>query len=133
VRQRLVVALLVTLAAAALPAATATAQHTANVQVRIASTATLDHGGQAVFLTITVRCDPVGQVLEAGAFVSQHQASGEGGFTPICDGHARSYQVRVQSFDGPFRPGAARASAFVILENHGQTFQGQDSRNIQIR
>jgi hypothetical protein len=102
------------------------------VTVEVAATAILAQGGQAVVVEVTASCHGQWQVLEALVTVSQPQASGQGGFPLTCTGRDQTFGVTVQSFGAAFEPGAAQASAFVLIERRGQTQQAQDSAVLQI-
>jgi hypothetical protein len=102
------------------------------VTVEIATTASLAEDGEAVVVEVTASCHRQWQVLEALVTVSQPQASGEGFFPLTCTGHDQSFRVRVQSFDAAFVPGAAQASALVLIERRDHTQQAQDSIVLQI-
>jgi hypothetical protein len=126
-----VIALVVTfgLVAGAAGAATAT--------LEIGETANLIHGGQAVLVFVEVECslDPGEVLLEGNLSVSQDDASGLEGLTPVCDGRRRLYPIRVTSFGGEFDAGEAFASAFLLFLNEQtqQTTSASASRVIQVR
>jgi hypothetical protein len=102
------------------------------VSVEVADTATLGPGGQTVSIEVTASCARPWQVLEAFVTVSQPQAMGMGGIPLTCTGRPQTFTVTVTSFGSAFEPGAAQASAFVLIERRGETQQGQDSEVIQI-
>lgn len=102
------------------------------VTVEVAARATLAEGGQAVVVEVTASCHRQWQVLEALITVSQPQASGEGFFPLTCAGHDQTFRVSVQSLDAAFEPGAAQASALVLIERRDQAQQAQDSVVLQI-
>ncbi len=129
---------LVLAAAAAMllvPAPTASTAPAA-VDVELEGTGTLVSGGAAVDVPVIVTCHPRFTVLEANLSVSQGDASGFAGFpVPRCNNQPQRVVVRVASFGAPFQPGAASASAFVLVIDRGQsdeTQQDQDSETIQL-
>ena len=129
-RMRILGVLVVAAAWAAAPAA---AQ--GSVLVELERKAVLVEGGSAALVRGTVTCTAPGEVLEAFVQLQQDGTSGRGGISGIvCDGATRTYTVRVQAIDGPFRPGPARASAFVLVcDSSGTCEQGQDSRRVLLK
>ena len=91
------------------------------VQASIAPQATLADNGDAVLVNVTVRCAGGSDVLEAFVYVTQE--GNQSPFTPIgvrCGGKARTYAVSVTAPpDIDFHAGAASASAFVLVDKHG--------------
>jgi hypothetical protein len=95
--------------------------------------------GDALEVRAMIRCQPVGEVLEALVTASQDENAIEGegffGSGVICDGRPRTLSARIQPFDEqPFHRGRAHVSAFVLLsDEESGDFSGQDTRTIQVR
>jgi hypothetical protein len=103
------------------------------VFVDIADTATLESGGGAVLIDITVAC-PVGangQPSSVGVFQGQ-TASGNGTYLPVCDGQEHTFNVRVQARQGVYQLGSASAGTFANVEHEGNSFSGFDESAVQI-
>jgi hypothetical protein len=122
-----------------LPVSTTSARQQADtVLVKLGPTAQLVDNGQAVWVKVTVKCEPPAEVLEALVTVHQDEgaASGEAGITSVvCDGKKRTQRVRVETLDSTFHRGEAFVSAFVLVcldVECTETAQGQDSRVIRI-
>jgi hypothetical protein len=100
-----------------------------DAQLRIGRQASLTSAGQTVVVRIRVRCLPGWDVLEALVTVSQPVAFGEGFFSLTCDGRWARTDVEVTSFDAPFDPGSATASALLLLTDPEteETAEAQDS------
>ena len=103
------------------------------VFVDLADTARLESGGVAVLIDVTVAC-PVGTNGRLSAVnVSQGQtASGNGTYTPICDGQQHTFTVRVPASQGVYQVGDARALTFANIEHGGNGFYGVDDSPVQI-
>jgi hypothetical protein len=103
------------------------------VFVDLAATARLENGGEAVQIDVTVAC-PVGANGRLSAVnVSQGQtASGNGSYTPICDGQQHTFAVRVPASQGVYKVGDARALTFANVEHRGNSFTGVDDSPVQI-
>jgi hypothetical protein len=80
------------------------------VLVELAETAQLEAGGAAAVIALTVAC-PVGtNGIESRPNISQSgRTSGNGTYTPICDGARHTFDVRVQASERFYRPGEAVA------------------------
>jgi hypothetical protein len=108
------------------------------VKVTLKPKAIAINGGQMLLLNAKVKCDPVGDVLEAFVTVEQQGEPGvfgEGFFGAIeCDGKQHKTVVTVQGFDGGFVTGEANASAFILIcDAQDNCVDGQSSRIIRIR
>lgn len=97
------------------------------VLVELAESARLESGGAAVVIGVTVAC-PVGTTgLESRVNVSQSGlVSGNGTYTPICDGSRHTFAVRVEASRGVYQPGIAQALTFADVEFEGMVFSGVD-------
>jgi hypothetical protein len=104
-----------------------------SVFVDLADTATLESGGGAVLLDITVACPAGATGTQSYVNVSQGQAtSGNGNYVPICDGQEHTFTVRVQASQGVYQPGAAQALTFANVEHEGTGTAGIDEGAVQI-
>jgi hypothetical protein len=123
-------ALLVT----AMPATTALGAEPGPVQASIAPQATLIEGGNAVLVSVTVRCAGGSEVLEAFVYVTQDER--QSNFVPIpvrCGGKARTYVVRVPAPEGfTFHTGSASASGFVLVNKKGNVTSASPSQTLTI-
>lgn len=119
------------LAAAAAPAQAAPP---GPVQASIASQATLVEGGDAVLVSVTVKCAGGSDVLEAFVYVTQDEQ--QSAFTPIpvrCGGRARTYVIRVAAPEGfTFHTGTASASGYALVEKKGNVTSASPSRTLTI-
>jgi len=96
------------------------------VLVELAQSAQLESGGGAVVMGLTVAC-PVGTTgLESRLVVSQGQTLGVGMYTPVCDGSAHAFVVRVEASRGVYQAGIAQALTFANIEFDGRGFAGID-------
>jgi hypothetical protein len=124
---------LVALLLCQVPVATAEATQEP-VEIRILPVAALEDG--SIVVRVAVRCQPVGEVLEALAFAQQDEAYAEGFFDQVtCDGRLRVEQLLFQPFDGAFDPGVVATSAFILIlvdEETGETVQGDDFRFVRV-
>jgi hypothetical protein len=102
------------------------------VFVDLAETASLESGGAAVSIDVTVACPVGANGQQSRVNVSQGQASGNGSYLPVCDGQQHTFTVRVQAFQGVFQAGAAQALTFADVEHEGTGFSGVDEGPIQI-
>jgi hypothetical protein len=104
-----------------------------SVVVELADTARLQSGGAAVVIAVEVAC-PAGTTGRAGTLnVSQRGVtSGNGSYTPECDGTAHTFSVTVQASQGAYEAGAAQALTFADIEHAGETFTGIDDGEVQI-
>jgi hypothetical protein len=105
------------------------------VDVTLADTATLQGGGEAVAIDVTVRCSKNLDVLEAFLYVNQDGFQGDFAGIPVqCMGRSVTYTVIARAADeSPYHEGEAHSSAFVLLiDKRGNTHQGQDSGPITI-
>jgi hypothetical protein len=87
------------------------------IDVKIATPGSLQDGGQTAVVRVTVRCEPGWVVLEALVTVSQPVTYGEGYPSAVCDGRWHRSWVTTFSYDAPFEPGEATASAYILLED----------------
>ena len=103
------------------------------VVVRVADQGQLTGtAGGGVRLAVAVAC-PQGAVGQASSLtVSQGGASGQGSFTPTCDGTSRTHVVSITVAPGTFHTGAANGSASANVGWSGSTFTGGDARAITI-
>lgn len=103
------------------------------VLVELADTARLEAAGAEAVIAVTVAC-PVGtNGLESRLNVSQSGlTSGNGTYTPSCDGTRHTFDVRVRASDGVYRPGEAVALTFADIEFQGEIFYGVDEGPIQL-
>ena len=111
-RAIVLLAVVVAMLAAVLPASAGDP-----IDIRIKRLAQLTDQG-AIVVDAAVRCDPVGDVLEAFIDVTQDDQRiwGHGPFRGlVCDGRWHDYLVHVAPIEEPFHLGAARASAYVLL------------------
>ena len=108
-------------ASALVPSSPAFGARPGPVQASIAPQAALSDNGDAVIVNVTVRCAGGSDVLEAFIYVTQE--GNQSPFTPIgvrCGGKARTYAVSVTAPAGTdFHAGNASASAFVLVDKHG--------------
>jgi hypothetical protein len=90
--------------------------------------------GQRVTVRLSASCPSGWDVLEANVSVSQEGASGLGGFGLTCTGHRVSAEATVVSFGGPYEPGPANASSFILLIDpvSGQTMSLSTSEVIRL-
>lgn len=124
-----IIPVVVALTALLFPAGAATAK--ASLLVKIDRNATLVEGGQAVEVTLKVKCPAGSEVLEAFAYVVQDGNQSEFGFIPVtCDGAMHKYVARARGLDVTFHRGEARVSAYVLLESGESTSPG---RTVRIR
>jgi hypothetical protein len=99
-----------------------------NVLVELAESARLESGGTAVVLAVTVACPAGTAGLPSGLNVSQSGiVSGNGTYTPICDGTRHSFDVRVQASNGVYQPGIAQALTFANVGLGDLVLVGGDS------
>jgi hypothetical protein len=131
--------LVLTVVAAAGPATAPAAPEKQPVDVQIIGTGDLLDGGTVLEVRALIRCEPVGEVLEALVTASQddNAISGQGFFVSgvTCDGRPHIATGRIQLLDEQtFHPGQVHVSAFVLLLNPetGETFSGQDTREVNV-
>jgi hypothetical protein len=104
-----------------------------SVFVDLADTATVDPGGGAVSIDVTVAC-PVGTTPEE-SYVNVQQgqsAIGSGTYFPICDGQQHTFSVHVLARRGVYQTGDARALTFANTSYQGTLFAGVDDVPIRI-
>ena len=92
--------------------------------------------GTAVQISLSITCDPFGELLEALVTLTSPDVFGEGFFgSVVCDGLKHSYLVTVRPPEGTFDVGKARASAFVLFcdDVSQDCIDGQDTREIRIK
>ena len=85
--------------------------------LRIAGPGKISATGTSVTVPVSVRCQTGSNVMEAHVSVSQDDAWGMRGFTPVCDGRWHKLSVSVNSFGGSFEPGFAQASGYLLICN----------------
>jgi hypothetical protein len=110
------------------------------IKVQLKHNAFLVDNGNAVGVTVTIKCAPVGEVIEAIVYVIQddeeYNESQWGGVPVICDNRTHKHVALAPAYeDMPFHSGKATATVFIVLENHetGESWSGGDFRAIQIR
>lgn len=99
------------------------------VLVELADSAQLQSGGTAVVLNVTVACPADTTGLLSGLNVSQAgRVSGNGTYTPICDGARHTFAVRVEVSQGVglYEAGIAQALTFANVAFGDQVFVGVD-------
>ena len=97
------------------------------VLVELAESGRLESGGSVVVLDVTVACPAGTTGLPSGLNVSQAgRVSGNGAYTPVCDGARHTFAVRVQAGQGVYEAGIAQALTFANVEFEGQVFVGVD-------
>jgi hypothetical protein len=105
--------------------------------VRVWGNGRVVEDGAAALIRLTVRCAPVGEVLEAFLYLTQDDNESLWASFPVtCDNQPHRQRVRVLANDETlFHPGTAYASAYILLYDpkSGQTWDGQDSRTIMLR
>jgi hypothetical protein len=86
------------------------------LMVQIHKHALLVEDGQAVVVTVKVKCDAAGyQAMEAFLYVVQDEQESRWGRIPVtCDGRMHRSTVHVWT-DEPFRSGEARVSSYILL------------------
>lgn len=103
------------------------------VFVELADTAQLESGGGAVVIAVTVACPAGTNGLQSSLNVSQQgQTSGNGSYTPVCDGSRHTFIVRVQASQGTYHTGSAQALTFANIEHEGNAFYGIDDGTVEI-
>jgi len=112
---------------------TRTVQLQPSVAARIADQGQLTGtSGGGVALAVAVGCPSGGVGQVSSVSVNQGTASGQGAFTPTCDGQTRSVVVPITASQGAFHTGGASAQASVHVSWNGSTFSGADARAISI-
>jgi hypothetical protein len=97
------------------------------VLVELAESARLESGGTALVLGVTVACPAGTTGLLSGLNVSQSGlVSGNGTYTPLCDGTRHTFPVRVEASSGAYQPGIAQALTFANVEFGGMVVVGVD-------
>jgi hypothetical protein len=103
------------------------------VTVDLADTAFLTDGGQAVLIDVTTACNAGAVGRQSYVTVTQSPASGQGTFVPTCDGQQHTVTVRAQATTQTlFQPGDAGGNAFVVIEQGGDVFFGEDNTPVRI-
>jgi hypothetical protein len=98
-----------------------------NVEVELAETARLQSGGAAVLIGVSVACPKGTTGLPSTLNVSQQgQVSGNGTYTPICDGLPHTFSVSVQASQGLYQAGIAQALTFANVDHAGNAVVGVD-------
>lgn len=104
-----------------------------SVSLMLGNRGTLEDGGAAVRVDVTVTCPRFASGLGGRVRVYDGQVVGTGSFGPTpCDGAPHTVTVRAQATEGTFRAGSAEAFAFVGIEEDGDIFQGADLRTIEV-
>jgi hypothetical protein len=102
------------------------------VFVELDDTAQLESGGGALTIGVTVAC-PVGTTPHPSFVnVSQDNATGNGGYVPVCDGSQHTFAVRVQASQGLYSAGEAQALTFANVEHDGIGTAGVDDERITL-
>lgn len=102
-----------------------------DVLVELADTARLESGGGAVVIGVTVACPAGTTGLLSRVNVSQSgQVSGNGTYTPVCDGTRHTFAVRVEASRGLYQAGIAQALTFADVEFGGMVFVGIDDDGV---
>ena len=97
------------------------------VLTELAESARLERGGAAVMIAVTVACPQGTNGLPSGVNVSQQgQVTGNGAYTPVCDGGPHTFSVSVEASEGLYRAGIAQALTFANIEHAGNPFVGVD-------
>jgi hypothetical protein len=99
------------------------------VVVELADSARLSSGGTAVVLDVTVACLAGMTGLPSNLNVSQSGlVSGNGTYTPICDGTRHTFSVRVEASQGTgvYQTGIAQALTFANVALGDEVFLGID-------
>jgi hypothetical protein len=97
------------------------------VVVELADTARLERGGAGVLITVSVACPAGTTGLPSTLNVSQQgRVTGNGSYTPICDGLRHTFSVSVQASEGLYQAGIAQALTFANVEHEGNTVVGVD-------
>jgi hypothetical protein len=97
------------------------------VLVELAESARLESGGGAVVIGVTVACPAGTTGLLSRVNVSQSGlVSGNGTYTPVCDGTRHTFAVRVEATNGVYQAGIAQALTFADVEFGGAVFVGVD-------
>jgi len=102
------------------------------VVVELGDTAQLESGGGAVAIAVTVACPVGANGQQSYVNVSQGETTGNGTYTPVCDGSAHTFAVRVAAALGTYQPGSAQALTFANVEHGGNGFSGVDEGAVQI-
>ena len=103
------------------------------VSIKTSSNGDLSADGFTATVSLRVRCDPVGDVLEAFVTVSQEQTFAQAGFGPVCDGRWHEFTIGATALDVPFAAGPAQVSPFILIcDELGECVEGQDSRTVQL-
>jgi hypothetical protein len=103
------------------------------VSVALAGTARLQNGGAAVVTEVTVACPAGTTGLPSTINISQQgRTTGNGSYTPVCDGAPHTFSVTVQAAQGVYQAGSAQALTFANVEHGGDAFVGIDDGEVQI-
>jgi hypothetical protein len=103
------------------------------VSIKTSSNGDLSADGFTATVSLRVRCDPVGDVLEAFVTVSQEQTFAEAGFGPVCDGRWHEFTIGATALDVPFAAGSAQVSSLILIcDAQEQCVEGQDSRTVRL-
>lgn len=113
---------------------TASAQDAETLQVDPTIAVELDEsgriqaGGASVLLGVTVACNAGMTGRLSGLNVSQSGiTSGNGTYTPVCDGTPHRFEVTVTASQGrTYQPGIAQALTFANADFNGNAFYGVD-------
>ena len=97
------------------------------VLVELADSARLVDGGTAVVIDVTVACPSGGTGLPSSLNVSQSGiVSGNGSYTPVCDGARHTFTVTVTASRGVYQAGIAQALTFANTDYGGEAVYGVD-------
>jgi hypothetical protein len=103
------------------------------VSIKTSSNGDLSADGFTATVSVRVRCDPVGDVLEALVTVSQEQTFAQAGFGPVCDGGWHQFTIGATALDVPFVAGSAQVSSLILIcDAQEQCVEGQDSRAVRL-
>lgn len=97
------------------------------VLVELADSARLVDSGAGVVIDVTVACPTGGTGLLSSLNVSQSGlVSGNGSYTPVCDGARHTFTVTVSASRGVYQAGIAQALTFANTDYGGEAFYGID-------
>ena len=83
-------------------------------------------------IDVTLACPVGANGAQSYLNVSQGQTTGNGTYTPVCDGSPHTFNVTVLASQGAYSAGDARALTFATVEHAGMAFTGVDDQPIQI-
>ena len=103
-----------------------------NVVVRLADLATFVGGGASALVDVTVACAAGPTPQQSTVTLTQGPTTGQGTFTPTCDGQQHTFNVSVQPTQGLFQNNFAQGNAFVTVQHEGDLIFGEDNRYVLI-